>query len=53
MHVNGEPALVLEAGDTVITVLTIELDAEGRITQILIVRNPDKLPSSLPPRSVS
>ncbi len=53
MDVNGEPALVLEAGDTVITVLTIELDAEGRIAQILIVRNPDKLLFSLAPRNVS
>ena len=48
MDVNGEPALVLEAGETVITILTVELDAEGRIARILIVRNPDKLPSSLP-----
>jgi len=47
MDVNGEPALVLEAGETVITILTLELDAEGRIARILIVRNPDKLPSSL------
>jgi RNA polymerase sigma-70 factor (ECF subfamily) len=48
MDVNGEPALVLEAGDVVIAVLTIELDAQCRIARILIVRNPDKLPSSLP-----
>jgi RNA polymerase sigma-70 factor (ECF subfamily) len=48
MDVNGEPALVLEAGDTVITILTIELDALYKIARILIVRNPDKLPSSMP-----
>jgi RNA polymerase sigma-70 factor, ECF subfamily len=48
MDVNGEPALVLEARDSVITVMTIELDAECRISRILIVRNPDKLPSRLP-----
>jgi len=48
MDMNGEPALVLEARDSVITVMTVELDAGGRISRILIVRNPDKLPSSLP-----
>jgi hypothetical protein len=51
--VNGEPALVLEAGETVITVLTVELNAEGRIARILIVRNPDKLPPSLSAHSTS
>lgn len=48
VDVNGEPALLLEAGQTVITILTVEMDAEGRIARILIMRNPDKLPSSLP-----
>jgi RNA polymerase sigma-70 factor (ECF subfamily) len=40
---NGEPAFVAYAGDEVDTVGFLELDELDRITQIYVVRNPDKL----------
>src|SRR5260370_1034447 len=44
MDVNGSPALVSFAGSRIDTVLLLEL-AEGRIQELYIVRNPDKLKS--------
>jgi hypothetical protein len=38
----------------VVAALSIEVDAAGRIAQVFIVRNPDKLGAArTPPRSVS
>jgi RNA polymerase sigma-70 factor (ECF subfamily) len=46
-RINGAPGLIVPAPDGPQTV-TFEADAEGRITAIFIVRNPDKL-ARLPP----
>ena len=40
---NGEPAFVAYAGDEVDSVGFLEVDELDRITQIYVVRNPDKL----------
>jgi RNA polymerase sigma-70 factor (ECF subfamily) len=42
-EVNGEPAFVAYDGDLVDSVAFMELNAEGVISQIYVVRNPDKL----------
>ena len=42
--VNGEPGALLYQGNQLASVLTIELDHEGRIAGIFVVANPDKLP---------
>ncbi|WP_285667180.1 RNA polymerase sigma factor SigJ [Actinorhabdospora filicis] len=41
--VNGELGVVLREGGVVFGVLGVELDAEGRIGQVFLVRNPEKL----------
>jgi RNA polymerase sigma-70 factor (ECF subfamily) len=41
--VNGRPGRLLLRAETVVAALSIEADAAGRIAQIFIVRNPDKL----------
>ncbi|MFI7615267.1 RNA polymerase sigma-70 factor [Nonomuraea terrae] len=41
-QVNGAPAVVISAGDQVITVLSL-LVSDGRITTIYLIANPDKL----------
>lgn len=45
---NGGDNYEVHEKNTVITVLTIEMTAECRISRVRIVRTPDKLPSSLP-----
>jgi RNA polymerase sigma-70 factor (ECF subfamily) len=42
-EVNGEPALVLRLPDSLLGILTLDLDADGRIRGIYYVANPDKL----------
>jgi RNA polymerase sigma-70 factor, ECF subfamily len=44
--VNGRPGLVTTDGDRTVAVMGFEV-AEGRITEIDLVMNPDKLPSEL------
>jgi RNA polymerase sigma-70 factor (ECF subfamily) len=41
--VNGRPGRLLLRAETVVAALSIEFDAAGRIAQVFIVRNPDKL----------
>jgi RNA polymerase sigma-70 factor (TIGR02957 family) len=41
-EVNGGPAVVISAGDQVITVLSLQV-SEGRIATIYLIANPDKL----------
>ncbi|MDR0182383.1 RNA polymerase sigma-70 factor [Lysobacter arvi] len=42
-HVNGEPAMLRFHAGRLHSITTISLDADGRITQVLSVLNPDKL----------
>jgi RNA polymerase sigma-70 factor (ECF subfamily) len=48
-EVNGEPAFIAYDGDLVDSVGFMELNAEGVISQIYVVRNPDKL-TAIPSR---
>jgi hypothetical protein len=41
--VNGETGAVLFAGDTLISVVAIEPDGDGRIRAVFLVNNPEKL----------
>jgi RNA polymerase sigma-70 factor (ECF subfamily) len=43
MEVNGEPALVFRLPDSLLGVLTLDLDSDARIRRIYYVANPDKL----------
>lgn len=47
---NGEPALLLFAGEQLDSALLLDADASGAVRQILIVRNPDKLARLSVPR---
>jgi RNA polymerase sigma-70 factor (ECF subfamily) len=49
-EVNGEPAFIAYDGDLVDSVGFMELNADGVISQIYVVRNPDKL-TAIPPRA--
>jgi RNA polymerase sigma-70 factor (ECF subfamily) len=49
-ELNGEDAFVFYDGDEVDSAGFFQLDADGRISQIYIVRNPDKL-TMIPRRS--
>ncbi|TPD62054.1 RNA polymerase sigma-70 factor [Emcibacter nanhaiensis] len=40
---NGAPALIVELDGMVVTALSFDWDDDGRIREILIMRNPDKL----------
>ena len=40
--VNGQPGLIAELDGAVVTVLAFDI-ADGRITRIWIIRNPNKL----------
>jgi len=42
----GVPSLWLTAGGKLVSLITLDLDADGQITTIFVVRNPDKLPQS-------
>lgn len=42
-QVGGLPAAAFTIGESVYTVMTLDLDEDGRIQSIYIVRNPDKL----------
>ncbi|MBU8974828.1 MULTISPECIES: RNA polymerase sigma-70 factor [unclassified Lysobacter] len=42
-HVNGEPALLRFENGVLHSIITVSLDDEGRIDQVLSVLNPDKL----------
>lgn len=44
VNVNGAPGVMLVEGEHPDSLATIELNEEGRIDRIFIVRNPDKLP---------
>jgi Sigma-70, region 4 len=46
--VNYEPGVLVFAGDTLESVINLELDESGRIARILLVANPEKLPRILP-----
>jgi hypothetical protein len=46
--VNGRPARLLLRAETVVAALSIEADAAGRVSQVFIVRNPDKLSAARP-----
>lgn len=48
-ELNGEHALIAYAGDVVDSVAFLELNTDGVIDQIYLVRNPDKL-TAIPPR---
>jgi RNA polymerase sigma-70 factor (ECF subfamily) len=41
--VNGEAGAVLVRGDTLIAVVAIDLDSDGRIRAVFLVNNPEKL----------
>ena len=41
--INGLPGLALTLDDRVYAVISLSSNADGRITQVLIMRNPDKL----------
>ena len=51
--VNGRPGRLLLRAETVVAALSIEADAAGRIAQVFIVRNPDKLSAARAARPVS
>ena len=40
---NGAPALIVEQAGRVVTAMSFDWDEDGRIREILIMRNPDKL----------
>jgi RNA polymerase sigma-70 factor (ECF subfamily) len=42
-HINGEPALLRFDNGALHSIITVSLDGEGRIDQVLSVLNPDKL----------
>ncbi|MFM2125137.1 MAG: hypothetical protein RL328_1588 [Acidobacteriota bacterium] len=41
---GGVPSLLLLIGDAVVTLITFDLDEDGKIAWVLAQRNPDKLP---------
>ena len=43
VEINGAPGVVLRGDGRIIATLTVDLDADGRITTIHNVANPDKL----------
>lgn len=43
VHLNGEPALIVDGPDGPIGTLTVDIDDAGRIHAIHLVANPDKL----------
>ncbi|WP_279497812.1 RNA polymerase sigma-70 factor [Actinomadura rubrisoli] len=44
-HINGGPALIVDGPDGPITTLTLTMDGAGRVQEIHLVANPDKLQS--------
>jgi len=46
--VNHEPGVLVFTGDTLESVIILELDESARIARIFLVANPDKLPRILP-----
>jgi RNA polymerase sigma-70 factor, ECF subfamily len=42
---GGVPSLLLLLGETVVTLITFDLDEAGRIAWVLAQRNPEKLPA--------
>ncbi|GAA1655443.1 RNA polymerase sigma-70 factor [Kribbella alba] len=51
-ELNGEQAFIAYSGDEVDTVGYLELDEDGRIYEIYVIRNPDKL-TAIPPRTAN
>jgi RNA polymerase sigma-70 factor (ECF subfamily) len=49
VELNGEPALVFYGGDEALTAVSVDLDAEGRVSAVYGVANPDKLTRLSPP----
>ncbi|MGP4023959.1 RNA polymerase sigma-70 factor [Actinomadura sp. 3N407] len=45
VHLNGEPALVVDGPDGPISTVTVDIDDDGRIQAVHLVANPDKLNS--------
>jgi RNA polymerase sigma-70 factor (ECF subfamily) len=41
--VNGEPGAVMIEPSGIVTVMTIELDSQGRLSRLFFMRNPEKL----------
>lgn len=41
--VNGEPGVLLTEPSGILTVVTIELDTDGRLSRLFFMRNPEKL----------
>ncbi len=50
VDVNGQPGLMITSGDSTDSVMVLELDDTG-ITEIRMVRNPDKLTHITPPKA--
>ncbi|MCK9872614.1 RNA polymerase sigma factor SigJ [Nocardiopsis dassonvillei] len=42
-EVNGGPAAVVSVGDRVVALLSLDITAEGRVRQVYLVANPDKM----------
>ncbi len=45
---SGVPSLLMTVDGVVVTLITFDLDQDGRITTVLVQRNPDKLPHQVP-----
>ncbi|GAA0564090.1 RNA polymerase sigma-70 factor [Actinomadura livida] len=43
VHLNGEPALIVDGPDGPISTVTAEVDGDGRVRAVHLVANPDKL----------
>jgi RNA polymerase sigma-70 factor (ECF subfamily) len=43
VDINGARGLVLRQGDSIVATVSFAFDAENRVSDIFIVRNPDKL----------
>ena len=46
-EVNGEPGALIYRNGALVDVFSVQLDVAGRVTQIFLVANPDKLPQGL------
>ncbi len=42
---SGVPSLLMRVDGAVVTLITFDLDEDGRIATVLAQRNPDKLPN--------
>jgi hypothetical protein len=44
VQVNGEPGALIYRNGSLADVITLDMDESGKITNIFLVANPDKLP---------